>query len=203
MWLFKRPIWAIILGGVFFLLPLLAIIVLVTRGVKLVLPLGHGIAQFFSIETLFGAATIGILSVIILLLIAYISGLLVSRGFLRTWSSSVEEKLFLMFPNFQMIKYQLIKDADKFIDRHWDAVLLEQDGSFKIAFLTDTKDPDDEIVTFFIPDAPRIDAGEVCYMLKTECTYHSIPMKTAMDALSHFGRHKSIVNLVKQIKKEA
>lgn len=200
MWLFKRPIWAIILGGVFFLLPLLAIIILVTRGVRLVVPLGQSLVEFFKIETLFGAATIGVFSVFILLLICYVSGLLVSRGFLRTWSSSVEEKLFLMFPNFQMVKYQLIKDADKFIDRHWDAVLLEQEGSFKIAFITDTKAPDEDIVTFFIPDAPRIDAGEVCYMAKNECSYHPIPMKTAMNALSHFGREKNVIELIKKIK---
>lgn len=197
MRLFKKPFWAIVVGGIFFLLPALAVLVLLTRGIRLVRPLGVKLARVLHIESIFGAASVFLLTLVILLLIAYLSGLLVSRGFLKQWGASVEEKLFLLFPNFQVLKYQMLDDSQKVINTTWEAVLLEENGAFNLAFITDESNPD--VLAFFIPDAPRPDAGEIRYMLRKDCTYHNIPMKAAMKALTHFGKEPEIVSRIADI----
>ena len=197
MSLTKKPIGAIIIGGVFFLLPVLAILVLITRGIKILLPVGHKLVEILNIHSLFGAATISIISVVLLLIIAYISGLLLSKGFFRRWNNAIEEKLFLLFPNLQMLKYQMMDDTAAFLDKKWDAVLLEENGGYTIAFVTD--ESYGSVLSLFIPDAPRIDAGEVRYIKHSECTFHPISMKMAMKALSHFGRNQALTEEIEKI----
>lgn len=199
MKLFKKPVWAIIVGGVFFMLPLLAAIVLLTRGVRLVVPLGEKLSGWLHLQNQFGAAAVFIVSIVILLLIAYLSGLLVSRGVLKQWGGAVEEKLFLLFPNFQVLKYQMLDDSQKFVNSKWESVLLDDNGAYNLAFITDKSNP--EVLAFFIPDAPRPDAGEIRYMLRKDCTYHAIPMKSAMKALTAFGKQPEITELIAELQK--
>ena len=193
----KRPIGAIIIGGVFFLLPVLGIVVLLTRGVKILVPVGNKVVDLLHIHTLFGAATITIVSLLLLLLIAYLSGWMLSKGFFRRWNNAIEEKLFLLFPNVQMLKYQMMDDTAAFLDKKWDAILLEENGAFTIAFITDQSYG--SVLSLYIPDAPRIDAGEVRYVKHTECKYHPISMKLAMRALGHFGRDLELMAEIERI----
>ncbi|WP_417608382.1 hypothetical protein [Owenweeksia hongkongensis] len=193
----KKPVGAIIIGGIFFLLPVLAILVLVTRGIKILLPVGNKLVNALNIHSLFGAATITVVSLVLLLIIAYLSGLLLSKGFFRRWNNAIEEKLFLLFPNVQMLKYQMMDDTAAFLDKKWDAILLEEDGSFTIAFITD--ESYGSVLSLYIPDAPRIDAGEVRYVKHSACTFHPISMKMAMKALSHFGRNQALTEEIERI----
>lgn len=197
MSLSKKPIGAIIIGGIFFLLPVLAILVLLTRGIKILVPVGYKLVDILNIHSLFGAATISIISLVLLLIVAYISGLLLSKGFFRRWNNAIEEKLFLLFPNLQMLKYQMMDDTAAFLDKKWDAVLLEENGTYTIAFVTD--ESYGSVLSLFIPDAPRIDAGEVRYMKHSACTFHPISMKMAMKALSHFGRNQALTEEIEKI----
>ncbi len=193
----KKPIGAIIIGGIFFILPILAIVVLITRGVKLLIPVGNQLVDLLHIHTLFGAATISIVSILLLIIIAYLSGLLLTKGFFRRWNNAIEEKLFLLFPNVQMLKYQMMDDTAALLDKKWDAILLEEDGSFTIAFITD--ESYGSVLSLYIPDAPRIDAGQVRYIKHSECTFHPISMKMAMKALSHFGRNQALTEEIEKI----
>lgn len=193
----KRPIGAIIIGGVFFLLPVLGIIILLTRGVKILVPVGNKVVDLLNIHTLFGAATITIISILLLLIIAYVSGWMLSKGFFRRWNNAIEEKLFILFPNLQMLKYQMMDDTAAFLDKKWDAILLAEDGGYTIAFITDQSYG--EVLSLYIPDAPRIDAGQVKYIKHSECEFHPISMQMAMKALGQFGRNQSITEELEHI----
>ncbi len=190
-----KPIRSIMLGGIFFLLPLLAAIVLFGRGIKLLLPLAHQLVDSLGIATLFGAATVLVVCVLLLLIVCYLSGLLLTRGLFSRWNSSVEEKLFLLFPGFQMLKYQLLDDDNVFIPASWKAVLLEDDKSWRIAFITNRHG---EIISLYIPDAPRIDAGELRYTHERDCNYLPVTMKDAMRALINFGHEEVLIKNLPQ-----
>jgi hypothetical protein len=56
---------------------------------------------------------------------------------------------------------------DKTDQGHWQAILLQENTYYRVAFITDQSIPD--FLCIFLPDAPRIDAGEVRYVRKDEC----------------------------------
>lgn len=190
-----QPVKAAILGGAFFLLPLLAIVVLFGRGFKILVPISHKITHSLNIERLFGAATILIISILLIAVICYLSGIIVAKGFFNRWNSAIEEKLFLLFPNFQMIKYQMMDEEQEFVFRQWEAVLLEENESYKVAFITD-RDPSG-FLALYIPDAPSIASGELIFVKKENCRLHPISMKMAMNSLGHFGRKSGIGELLR------
>ncbi|MEK6479157.1 hypothetical protein WJR50_16545 [Catalinimonas sp. 4WD22] len=194
MSLIKQPPRAFILGGVFFILPLLVFIVLATKAIHLLLPLGSKMVDSLGLHSVFGAATVSIFCIFILLLLCYLSGFLIEKGFIKQWSITVEEKLFLFFPSFQMLKYRIIGDQPKKLEQQWEAVLLKDNQFYRLAFITDKNVPG--FLSLFLPDAPKMDAGEIRYVRQEECEYYPIPMQEAMYALNRFGRGLPLKNFL-------
>ncbi|WP_121665664.1 DUF502 domain-containing protein [Mesonia aquimarina] len=176
----------VILGGIFFLIPLLIIIFLLTHAIKILLPLGRELVDILEIHSVFGATTVTIVTLFLLLVFCYLSGYLVQKGLINDWGQQMEDHLFLMFPSLQMLKYRLLGDKPSTVeDDNWKAILLKEDNHYNIAFITGLKENYNSI---YIPDAPKIDAGELRYIAKDDCDFIFISMKEAMKSLSSFGR---------------
>jgi len=171
------------------MVPLLLVLVVTTKVFHLVLPVGRKISNALDLHSVFGKASVAIVCIILILLFCLISGLLIEKGFVKKWSDNVEEKLFIHFPSLQMLKYRLIGDKKSVINEFWQAVLVYEDGGYSIAFITETSE---KFVTLFFPDAPKIDAGQVKYILKEEFKYIPITMKEAMSSLYSFGKNMTI-----------
>ncbi|WP_417443615.1 hypothetical protein [Joostella sp.] len=197
MKIFNKSTNAVILGGIFFLIPLLIFIVLITHAIQLATPLGRKLVDVFHIHSVFGAATVTIFTIVILILVCYISGYLVQKGLVNDWGQKVEDKLFLLFPSLQMLKYRMLGDKPaKEDDDNWKSILLKEDQFYRIAFITNFKNG---FYSVYVPDAPRMDAGEVRFIEKTDIDFIPISMKDAMNSLNSFGRdgklEKYIINI--------
>ncbi|MCM5662695.1 hypothetical protein [Galbibacter mesophilus] len=192
---FNKSTNAIILGGIFFLIPLLVIILLVTHALQLLLPVGREIVKVLGIHSIFGAATVTIITLLFIILICYFAGFLVKKGLVNSWGQKVEDKLFLLLPSLQILKYRLLGDNPiKKDDDNWKAILLKEDIYHRIAFIIAENDG---FLSIFIPDAPRMDAGEIRYFSSETCEYTPIAMKDAMNALNSFGRDGNLQNYIK------
>ncbi|MDU8885337.1 hypothetical protein RXV94_04130 [Yeosuana sp. MJ-SS3] len=193
MSILKKSTRSMIVGGLFFMVPLLLVLVVTTKIFQIVLPFGRKISNVLDLHSVFGKASVTIVCIILILLICLISGLLIEKGFVKKWSNSVEEKLFIHFPSLQMLKYRLIGDKKSVINELWQAVLVYEDGGYSIAFITESTE---KFVTLFFPDAPKIDAGQVKYIPKEEFKYIPITMKEAMSSLYSFGKNMNIEKMV-------
>lgn len=182
----KKSYKTLILGGIFLNFPLLIVIVLIEKAVQLLLPLGKKLSEIFELHSVFGTAAVTIVCLVLILLLCLLGGILVNKGFVHQYSKEVEERLFLFLPSFQMLKYRLL--GDKGINSHgiWEAILMKEEKAFRIAFITEKSE--DGFIAVFIPDAPRMDAGEIRYFKKEECDYLPITMREAMSALNGFGK---------------
>jgi hypothetical protein len=92
---------------VFFIIPLIIIIALGKEAIGTLRPLGHTISHTLGVSTVFGKATISVICILLLLFLCYIAGLLLKIGMVSDWGDKVEEKIFLFFPQLQIIKYRL------------------------------------------------------------------------------------------------
>ena len=174
----------LIFGGLFFIIPVLLVIVGWKQIHQTLKPISTKISETFDLNTIFGPASIIIVTLILLIIICFIAGLLVEKGIVRNWSSGLEKKLFIFLPSLQMLKFRLIGDKDTIINDVWEGILFKEDSFYRIGFITDRSA---NYITIYVPDAPKIDAGEVRYVIKKDFEYYSLSMKEAMSAIYNFG----------------
>ncbi|RDI15799.1 hypothetical protein [Flavobacterium sp. AG291] len=197
MSVFGKTTQSVVVGGLFLLIPLVILIIVAKHALGLLAPLGENIGNVFGISTLFGKATVTIICLVILLLFCYLAGLMLKLGFVSNWGSKVEEKIYLFMPQLQIMKYKLTGESD-FIKSAWTPILLKDDCHYDLVFVTNSMD--EPILSIYIAGAPRLDSGEVRYLIKAEAEYHVITMKQAMDAIMSFGKeggiHEELKNLI-------
>lgn len=182
----KSIVKYILTGTLFFVVPTLIVIVLFSKALQLLLPVSHKLTEFLDLKSVFGSAAVLVVGVGVILFIGFICGYFLLHGFLKQWGNVYEERLFYFFPSFQMMKYRLIDDAVYKKQNFWEPVLLKEEAFYLVAFITDRSNPD--LLAVYVPDAPKMDAGEVRYFPVESCEYIPITMKQAMNALNHFGK---------------
>ncbi|MCX2746042.1 hypothetical protein OO013_19335 [Mangrovivirga sp. M17] len=193
MHIIKKTTRKVLLGGVLFLIPLTVMLIIVGKIVALLNPLAAWFASITGIDTMFGAAIAATLSlVIIILIISYLAGYLIKVGLLKSWGSGIEDFLFRVFPFLQILKFKFISEDDS-VEEPWKAILLKEDNFYRIAFITD--DTDQNFYSVFVPDAPRMDAGELRFFAKKGFEINPISMKSALDGLSTFGKKMPDIKL--------
>ncbi len=180
--------------GIFFLLPVLLIVVLATKFIGFLTPIGTKIVEMFDLHTVFGKTAVLIVTILLFVSLCVICGYFLQKGIFKKWSNSMEEQLFIHFPSIQVLKYRMVENKANVINEFWQAVLLEEDGNFSIAFITHQSE---KFVTLYIPDAPKIDAGEVRYVSKENFKHYPISMHQAMSALYNFGKGLNLDEIVK------
>lgn len=183
--------------GLFFILPFIIIVLLGSKVIHILKPLGLKISQAFDLHTIFGEASVLIICILIIFLACVLCGYFIQKGIFTKWSSSIEEQLFIHFPSIQVLKYRMIKNQGSVINEFWQATLIEEEDSFRIAFITDESE---DFVTLYIPDAPKIDAGEVRYMKKEKLTHYPISMRDAMGTLYNFGKDLDVQSIINKDK---
>ncbi|WP_223033758.1 hypothetical protein [Hanstruepera marina] len=194
---FNKSSRALIFGGLFFIIPFFLVVVAGKQLFEILHPIGQKISQLLGLHTIFGKSSVLIVTILIIILFCYLAGILIEKGLVKNWSASLEKKLFIILPSLQMFKFRIIGDKSNVINEIWQAVIFKEDTFYRIGFITDKTD---NYTTIYIPDAPKIDAGEVRYMHNPEFEYHPIDMKTAMSAIYNFGEGLDIEAIKKQTK---
>lgn len=182
---FKNTYRTLIMGGLLFLLPLVIIIILLIKAIHIFRPIVHSLVSVLGIETIFGKATISVLSIVFLILLCFISGALIHAGLLKKWNSNFEETLYLLFPPLQRLKFRFFSE-DEDSENTWRSILWKREECFYIAFITYRSE--DGYLSIFIPNAPEISNGEVMIVHESKCKYKFIPRKEAMKVLLKFGK---------------
>ncbi len=193
MALFNKSSRALIIGGLFFILPILLIFFAWKHLHEILRPISTKISETLDLHTIFGSASVLIVTIILAALLCFVAGLLIEKGIMKNWNSGIEKKLFIFFPSLQMLKFRMIGDKNSVINEVWQGIIFKEDNAYRIAFITDKKP---NHTTIYIPDAPKIDAGEVRYMINTEFEYYPITMKQAMSAIYNFGEGLDIEKLI-------
>ncbi len=192
---FNRSTKAMIIGGLFLIIPLLILLVVLSKAWSILKPVVGQLVEFFGIESIFGATTITIFVIFLFLLLCYLSGVMLRKGIISDWGERVEDQLFLILPSLQMFKYKMMGDSATHKNvSNWKPILLKEESFYGIAFIT--KEHENGFFSIYIPDAPKMDAGEIRFIPKAECTYLDISMKDAMQGLSSFGKQVPLSKLI-------
>lgn len=195
---FNKSFRALTFGGLFFIIPIVMIVLVGKQVYGVLHPIGNLLSEEFGLHSLFGKSSVLIVTIILFLFICFLAGLLIEKGLVKNWSASFEKKLFVVLPSLQMFKFRLIGDKNTVINEIWQGVIFKEDTCYRIGFITEKKASYSAV---YVPDAPKIDAGEVRYMINCEFEYYPISMKDAMAAIYNFGEGLDIDAIIASSKK--
>lgn len=146
-----------ITGGILFLIPVLLFTLLFNKAYSIIEKISDPIYRNLP-EGFLSLLSSNIITIFILVLICFSAGLLFKTKFVKKWVNILEEKILISIPGYPLIKSIMSSAIGDNEAQTMKPVMVQDGDSWNLAFLVD----DGEIMsTVFIPDAPRIDSGEI------------------------------------------
>lgn len=151
-------------GGIFFLLPLVLVIILIEKLFQILKPISIKIGEVFQIETsVFDAPYY--LTILLILLLCFLGGTFSRFGIGKRIVFWVEHNILTLFPGYQLIKntYESKLGLDQ--SENFPVVLAPIDG-WMFAFLMEELDENHALV--FVPSSPDSWSGNMVIFEKSK-----------------------------------
>ena len=151
-----------VIGGVFFLVPIILLFIVVRHALSLINKLLIPFHKLLPVESIGGVLLADILGVVVLLLLCFAAGLLARRARLQSIVKSIETTLLSKLPGYEFI----MGVGESFVgfdsDKTHEAVLARFDDGWQFGFAMERLD--DGHVVVFIPGSPSPLSGSVFIM---------------------------------------
>lgn len=112
-------------GGIFFLLPIVIIVLLFGKAMSTVKPVAETIREQVHLEFPFLAL---IISLLILLFICFLAGWVAGKGIGKAMINRLENNLLDLFPGYQLMKSTMETKVGNISDKEFPVVLVPGDG---------------------------------------------------------------------------
>lgn len=173
----------LIKGGIFFLFPIILVIIFLEKALHMLQP----VAKFISEK---GGWHFGIsenaylFSILILVFLFLISGYIASQGVGKKMINWIEENILTLFPGYQLMKNTLQNTAGLSTDNDYPVVLAPIDG-WMLGFQVDTLSNGDLVI--FIPSAPNTWEGSVVIFEKEKIRATNLSQKDVQKIMRQLG----------------
>jgi uncharacterized membrane protein len=190
-----------IVGGVFFLVPFVALIIVINKAIQIVRVITVPLAERLPFESIIGLEIPKILAVVVLLFFCLFAGLFATTSLAKKLVNWLESVLLSNIPGYSFLK-NLGEEAVGTAPEHGQqAVIVQFDDASQIGILVEHISGGR--VAVFIPDAPNPLAGGVFILDKDRVTPLEVPSASALKCLQRLGEGTGVlVNKVRSDNKE-
>jgi len=181
-----------LVGGLLFLIPLAAILIIVHKVINAILPAAD---EF--VGKMVGPGVLGPGGLLLLLCLGFIAlsfgaGLAASTLIGRRAVESLEETLLSRVPGYAMVK-SMAADAAKNLARiessnQVEVVYVKAGEGWQIGFLTDRTSENMHAV--FLPDAPSPTSGTLMFLAPDQYEASGMSIAEALKCVAHFGARR-------------
>ncbi len=175
---------ATLTGGILFLLPSVLLIVFLTKAYGILAKLAEPLSKRLP-ESVFGLDGSMTLTILLLIVICFLSGLLFRSVWVQKWVSRLEHTVLINIPGYAMIKSITADTIGVESEERMQPVTIRDGDTWNIGFLVEEGE---RLSMVFIPDAPKYDAGEM--RIVASDTIHKLDMTTNnfIKAIKTFGK---------------
>jgi uncharacterized membrane protein len=150
----------ILTGGIIFLLPIIVIGFLLDKAIELIQRLVRPITNAIGIQSVGGVAFGTILAIVLLVLVAFLAGLLARTRHGQATFSMLENSILGMLPQLRMAR-GIVESLDAERQSEIEVVLVRTDAGLCLGFVLER--PDGDWWSVFVPAAPQWTSGAVVY----------------------------------------
>ena len=172
---------ATLVGGLFFLLPLLAVLLLLKKTVHALGGMLRPIANQIPVEQVAGLRMREILAAVLLVLVAFAAGLFAATSFGRALSGRLEDLVLRKMPG-----YTLLKGAAGVGDKEAQVALVRFDDNTVLAFVMDGEAVEGKTAVF-VPGAPSAASGAVYYVDTDRIERIGVPVADVAKVMMRMG----------------
>ena len=175
-----------VLGGIFFLLPLVVAVAVTSKALSIVHSLATPLLENLPIETVAGAAVIHLVSVVVLVLLCFLAGLAAQRPAAGRLVNYLEHDVLMKFPPYALLRTRtesILKPEER--DKLTPAI-VRFDDYWQLAYHIETLEDGRAVV--FLPGSPDPWSGNVCTVEGERVGELDATVKSIGDALKRLGK---------------
>lgn len=152
-----------IVGGLLFLLPLVVVVLIIGKALKISMVVAKPLDAFIPVDSVGGVALANILAVLVVFVLCYLAGLVARFSGIKRKVAGIEELLIAALPGYAFAK-TMVSGVVKAEDEvgNMAPVLVTLDDYKQIAFEVE-RTPGGNVVVF-LPGAPNPWSGSVVYV---------------------------------------
>ncbi|WP_339865465.1 DUF502 domain-containing protein [uncultured Algoriphagus sp.] len=170
-------------GGIFFLFPIVLILIFFEKIIHILQPVASKISTALGLES--SALDFPyIIAILIILIFCFLAGTVAKLGAGKWMVGWIEDHILTLFPGYQLMKNTLQSNAGLESDKEFPVVFVPIDG-WMIAFKVDTLANGDIVV--FVPSAPNTWEGNVIVFEKDKVKESKLTQKDATQIMRRLG----------------
>jgi uncharacterized membrane protein len=174
-----------LIGGVLFLVPLVATIVILSKAIRYLAQILRPVEHMLPRRTLVGLAVADILAIGCLLAIGFFSGLVARTRLGKRFSRRIEELIVGKIPGYTLLR-GIIGDPGNISGNHELKVALARiDDAWLLSFIVE--ELPDGMLAVFVPSAPTPTAGNLYMMTEQQVRRLDVPVAAATKCIMQLG----------------
>jgi uncharacterized membrane protein len=181
---FIRFIKTTIIGGLFFIVPLILLVMVAEKAVAIIRKLFHPLIYQSPDKVIVGIAMDKLIWVFLLLLACFSAGLLAKTLIAKRLVTWIESSVLQYVPGYTFIK-SIGKTATGFEEQDMKIVLVKVDDGWQFSFLIEQVN--ESLYTVFIPNSPDTWSGSVYHVRKDNIIWTDISQKHVIHCLRQMG----------------
>lgn len=175
-----------LIGGIFFLIPLVLLIIVLSKAYDIMLKIAKPLSKAIPLDTVGGVAVANILVVLLILLICLLAGLLATRPKFKSFQRYLEEKILGPIPGYRVIKAFLNSlELHESSGERMTPVLVTLEKHQKLGF--EVERSGEGRVVVYLPDAPGFITGAVVVVSSQQVTELDVPLPRLKECMEQFG----------------
>lgn len=173
-----------ITGGIIFLLPLTLVLIIAKKALDILMKLSTPFADIFP-HSILGFDGHQLLTLALLLIICFMSGLLFRLSFAKSWIKKLEDNFICYLPGYTLMKSVAADALRHEVDVKMIPVMVQDGDAHMLGFLTEEEAG---YCAVFIPGAPHHEEGEIKIFPSALVTKINIPVNTAVKQIKSLGK---------------
>jgi uncharacterized membrane protein len=174
-----------LIGGLLFLVPLVATIVILSKAMKFAAQILRPVEHLLPRRTIVGLAVADVLAVVCLLAIGFLAGLFAKTILGRRVSHRIEELILGKIPGYTLLR-GIVEDPENISGHSQLRVALANiDDAWLFSFIVE--ELPDGMLAVFVPSAPTPTAGNVYLMSEHQVKRLDIPVAAATKCIMQLG----------------
>lgn len=172
------------LGGAFFLVPLVVLVVVLAKVLGIMMKVAEPMADLLPVDTIGGIALANVIAVLAVIVLCFLAGLLAKQTLASAFVKTIETRLLAKLPGYAMIK-SLIGGFDKNQTEQLKPVSITMGTAERIGFEIQ-KLPDGRSM-IFLPSTPSPFSGITQVFPPDQVTYLNVPATQIIEVTENFG----------------
>ena len=174
-----------LVGGVLFLIPFVAIVLIVGHALKIAVEALAPVARLAPARTIAGVVVVDALAIVGVVALCFVVGLLIRTARGRALGERLEYLMLSRVPGFTLIKSAARGMAGVEAGSEVSVALARIEDAWVLAFIVER--PVDGLYTVFVPSAPTPAAGSIYYLTEERLRPLDVPVGTAMACVMRLG----------------